>query len=145
MGRSIRDVIARLPDERKAKVEASAQQKAKEMIAEANSLNALRKALGETQVQVGKTLGIQQNAVSQLEKRTDIYVSTLQKYVKALGMELEITLVNKNGTRIPLPNFRPWEASPSLDKRSNPRPRPKVTGAVKTSATTKSTKKKTTV
>ena len=48
MGRNIRDVIAELPDERKARVEASAQQKAKEMISEADSLNALRKALGET-------------------------------------------------------------------------------------------------
>jgi transcriptional regulator with XRE-family HTH domain len=145
MGRSIQDVIADLPDEQKAKIEASAQQKAKEMIAEAKTLNALRKALGETQVQVGKTLGIQQNAVSQLEKRTDLYLSTLQKYVKALGMELEITLVHKNGTRTPLPNFRPWEACPSLDTPSNPAPLPKVTRAAKPTAAANAAKKKNTV
>lgn len=115
MGKSITELIDALPTERKARVEASAQRMADEMIAESESLNVLRKALGQTQTQVAQALGIKQNAVSQLESRTEIYVSTLKKYVKALGMELEFTLKTKAGVRIALANFHPWdEAEPAL-------------------------------
>ena len=109
MGKSIRELVAALPQGRREKVKADAHRMAAEMIAESDSLEALRKAHGKTQAQVAETLGIKQNAVSQLESRTDLYISTLKRYVGALGVELEISLKTKKGVRIPLPNFRPWE------------------------------------
>lgn len=51
----------------------------------------LREAREMTQVHLAKTLGVNQAAVSKLERRADMYVSTLQSFVKAMGGELKIT------------------------------------------------------
>ena len=72
MGKSIRELVAALPQGRREKVKADAHRMAAEMIAESDSLEALRKAHGKTQAQVAETLGIKQNAVSQLECRMDL-------------------------------------------------------------------------
>jgi hypothetical protein len=45
-----------------------------------------------------KILGVNQAAVSKLERRTDMYVSTLQDFVKAMGGELRITAPFPEGT-----------------------------------------------
>lgn len=110
MGRNIDDVIQGLPADRQAKIAALTQEKVEEMIAHAATLTDFRKAVGKTQAEVAKTLGINQHAVSQLEKRSDTYVSTLRRYLKSLGMTLELSVVDKNGIRIELPNFLQWEA-----------------------------------
>ena len=109
MGRSIRGLINALPEDRKAKVRAQARAMADEMIA-ASSMESLRQAANQTQTEVAQKLGIGQGAISQLEKRTDVYLSTLARYVKALGLQLELTVKTTNGDRVPLPNFRPWES-----------------------------------
>ena len=44
-----------------------------------------------TQVHLAKILGVNQAAVSKLECRAEMYVSTLQSFVKAMGGELKIT------------------------------------------------------
>jgi transcriptional regulator with XRE-family HTH domain len=59
--------------------------------AEVMTLYQLRKARKLTQVNLAKALKINQGAVSTLEKRTDIYLSTLRNYIKALGGNLRIT------------------------------------------------------
>ncbi|MDQ1922596.1 helix-turn-helix domain-containing protein [Massilia pseudoviolaceinigra] len=147
MGKSIAELMSALPPERRKTIESKAQKYADNMIAQADSLEVLRKAVGQTQAQIAKTLGIQQNAVSQLEKRTDIYVSTLQRYVNALGMDLEITLLSKEGKRIPLPNFHPWTDmapadAPALGKLPLKAQKRNAATAKTVAATT--TKKKTT-
>ena len=50
----------------------------------------LRKALALTQEQVAQELGIGQAAVSRLERRPDMYLSTLRRFVEAMGGELEM-------------------------------------------------------
>jgi hypothetical protein len=45
----------------------------------------------------GTPLGIPQGGVSRLERRTDMYVSTLRNYIRAMGGELKITAVFPNG------------------------------------------------
>ena len=110
MGRKLEDVIHGLPAERQAKIAALSQEKVEEMIAHASSLTDFRKAVGKTQAEVARELGIQQHAVSQLEKRSDTYVSTLRRFLQSLGMTLELSVVAQNGTRIELRNFlRPQE------------------------------------
>ncbi|MBB3193022.1 XRE family transcriptional regulator [Roseateles terrae] len=111
MGRQIDDIISSLPRERREKIDELAQQKVRDMVAHARTLNDFRRAVGKTQAEVAKELGIGQNAVSQLERRSDTYVSTLRGFLGALGLTLEMAVVAKNGERISLPNFRPWEAS----------------------------------
>ena len=51
-----------------------------------------------TQVHLAKILGVNQAAVSKLERRADMYVSTLQSFVKAMGGELKITARFPEGT-----------------------------------------------
>ena len=62
--------------------------RAKQIVAEELSLQELRRAHKLTQEQLAQSLGITQDQVSKLEKRVDILVSTLRKYVKAAGGEL---------------------------------------------------------
>lgn len=71
-------------------VKAAASAKAAEMLVEM-TLAELRQQRGKTQVDVAQSLGIQQPNVAQLEKREDIYLSTLRKYVEVLGGRLELT------------------------------------------------------
>ena len=58
----------------------------------------LRVAREMTQVHLAKILGVNQAAVSKLERRADMYVSTLQNFVKAMGGELKITARFPEGT-----------------------------------------------
>jgi transcriptional regulator with XRE-family HTH domain len=53
-------------------------------------LHELRKARQATQTEVAKAMNVEQAAVSKLERRDDMYVSTLREYVKALGGELKL-------------------------------------------------------
>ena len=78
--------MARLPTERRARIEA----RAGELIAEELSLRDLRRAMSRTQVQVARTLNVGQDTVSRYERRNDMLLSTLQAYVRAMGGELDL-------------------------------------------------------
>lgn len=54
-------------------------------------LNELRQARATTQVELAKRLKVRQAAISKLERRAEMYVSTLRDVISALGGELEIT------------------------------------------------------
>ena len=75
-----------LPTARRKKVE----ERANALIAEEMSLQDLRKARRQTQVRVAKELGINQENVSRIEKRSDLLISTLQSYVQAMGGKLSL-------------------------------------------------------
>ena len=62
------------------------------------ALDELREAREMTQVHLAKVLGVNQAAVSKMERRTDMYISTLQDFVKAMGGELKITARFPEGT-----------------------------------------------
>jgi transcriptional regulator with XRE-family HTH domain len=102
MGRRIDDVIAKLPKERRKHIVEKAGTMAREMIAHADSLRVVRKALSKTQTEIGEGLGLSQNAVSQLEGRSDLRLSTLRRYVNALGADLELVVRMKNGSKVVL-------------------------------------------
>jgi transcriptional regulator with XRE-family HTH domain len=57
------------------------------------TLHRLREERGLTQVQVAEALDVTQGNVSRLERSGDLYVSTLSRYVAALGGHLELTAV----------------------------------------------------
>jgi DNA-binding transcriptional ArsR family regulator len=86
MPRTLDEVIAALPEGDRAKVET----RARELIAEEMSLRELRKAIGKTQTEVAKRLKVGQDAVSKIETRGDMYVSTLRGFIKAMGGELKL-------------------------------------------------------
>jgi ribosome-binding protein aMBF1 (putative translation factor) len=51
----------------------------------------LREARGLSQKMLAEALGIQQPAVAKMEKRADMYISTLRSHIEAMGGRLEIT------------------------------------------------------
>jgi DNA-binding Xre family transcriptional regulator len=57
------------------------------------SLRALRVALGVTQVDIAEAAGVDQAEVSRMEQRSDVKLSTLDRYVKALGGTVEVHVV----------------------------------------------------
>ena len=50
----------------------------------------LRRARGLSQKALAKVLGVEQSSVSKLERRTDVYISSLRSHIMAMGGELEI-------------------------------------------------------
>ena len=60
-------------------------------------LGELRRARRLTQETLAETLGMSQSEVSKVERRTDLYVSTLRRYVEAMGGELQIFARFPNG------------------------------------------------
>lgn len=83
---NVNEIIRKLTPAERKKVE----DRAAELIAEEMSLRDLRKARKLTQARVAKALGITQDSVSRLEKRSDLLLSTLRKTVKAMGGDVRI-------------------------------------------------------
>ena len=79
-------IIRKLSPAQRKKVEARAAQ----LIAEEMTLRELRHARKLTQVRMAKALGITQDGVSRLEKRSDLLLSTLRKTVEAMGGHLSL-------------------------------------------------------
>ena len=82
--------------ERQAALRREVAQEAAEM-----TLRELREAAGKTQVEVAEATAIAQSELSRIEARDDHKLSTLRRYVEALGGELEVTAVLK-GKRVVL-------------------------------------------
>jgi len=86
MAKNVDDKIKKLSPAQRKKVEA----RAAEIIAEEMTLRELRHARKLTQVRMAKKLGITQDSVSRLEKRSDLLLSTLRKTVEAMGGNLSL-------------------------------------------------------
>ncbi len=86
MARTMDDFIASLPKERQKRIK----KRSKELVEEYMALQEIRKARELTQQDVAKKLKISQDGVSRLEQRTDVMLSTLRKYVEAMGGSLNL-------------------------------------------------------
>ncbi len=86
---NVDDKIRKLRPAQRKKVEA----RAAELIGEEMTLRELRRARRLTQVRMANALGITQDSVSRLEKRSDLLLSTLRKTVKAMGGNLSLVAV----------------------------------------------------
>lgn len=69
------------------------------------SLKELRLAVGLTQLDLSRRLGIGQSTISKIEQRADIQLSSLQKYLKALGSHLQIDAIFPSHSEIIFNNF----------------------------------------
>ena len=85
---SLTERMNKLPEARRKKVE----ERAKALIAEEMSLQDLRKARKQTQTRIAQQLGINQENVSRIEKRSDLLLSTLSGYVEAMGGKLSLVV-----------------------------------------------------
>ena len=86
MAVNVNEKIRKLSRTQRARVEA----RAAELIAEEMTLGDLRRARKLTQVRMAKALGVTQDSVSRLEKRSDLLLSTLRKTVEAMGGRLSL-------------------------------------------------------
>jgi transcriptional regulator with XRE-family HTH domain len=82
MARSLDQVLLSLPPKRRAKIERRASELA--------TLKDLREAVERTQEDLAARLGVGQDTVSRIERRSDILLSTLRRYVEAMGGELKL-------------------------------------------------------
>ena len=57
---------------------------------ESMTLTELRNARRLTQESLGETLQVGQAAIAKMEKRTDMYLSNLRRFIEAMGGELDI-------------------------------------------------------
>ncbi len=102
MARNINEIIARLPKKERDWIEAKAAQMSRDTIAYADSVGEIRRAMDKTQSEIARKLGVGQVAVAQLEKRTDLLLSTLRRYIRAAGAELSLVVRTKQGAEIVL-------------------------------------------
>ena len=86
MARNINDVIKSLPAAERRAIE----KRAAELIAEEMTLQELRRAREMTQLKMAEKLGIAQKQISEIEKRTDMHISTLRRSIEALGGTLAL-------------------------------------------------------
>lgn len=80
------DYMKQLSPERRERVLEMAQK----LIAEERSLREIRKAREYSQVTLSEILGMNQGDLSKFERRTDAYLSTIRRYVEAMGGTLEL-------------------------------------------------------
>jgi DNA-binding XRE family transcriptional regulator len=86
MGRTREEIMAGLPKARRAKIES----RAAELRGEVEGLKALRKLAERSQDQIAQSLGVKQPSVLKIERQTDLYLSTLRRFVEAAGGKLEL-------------------------------------------------------
>lgn len=82
---------------------ANAEAKAQSMLAEI-LLHKLRHARGLSQKMLAELLHVQQPSIAKLEKRTDMYISTLRSHIEAMGGELDVIARFPDGS-VKISNF----------------------------------------
>lgn len=82
MAKKLEQLMTELPQARRAAIEARA--------GELATLKDLRQAAHQTQQDMAATLGVGQDTISRLEKRSDMLLSTMRRYVEAMGGSLEL-------------------------------------------------------
>lgn len=80
------EFVARLPKEEQEQIKV----RAAELRREIDGLKALRLLAERSQEQIAQSLGIKQPSVLKIERQTDLYLSTLRRFVEAAGGTLEL-------------------------------------------------------
>jgi transcriptional regulator with XRE-family HTH domain len=98
MGKTLKEKLEELSPEERKEIE----EEANLLIAEEMTRQQLRLALKLTQEQMAEFLQVDQGNVSRLEQRTDLMLSTLRKYIAAMGGELRLVVEFPNRPPITL-------------------------------------------
>ncbi len=85
MAKSFKNLVSKMSAESQARIEKSTDKMYSEM-----ALQELRQALELTQQQLADNLNMNQAAVSKVEHQSDMYISTLRRFLAAMGGELRI-------------------------------------------------------
>lgn len=107
MARNFKELRESMDPVRRARVEKRVQETLRAM-----PLDELREAREFTQTQLAQVLQVSQGAVSKVERRTDMYISTLRSYVRAIGGDLQIRAVFPEG-EVLIDQFEDLGANPA--------------------------------
>jgi transcriptional regulator with XRE-family HTH domain len=108
------DLTKRLPAARKARI---ADKTA--ALDTALALHELRKVRAVSQEELAKRLAVRQPAVAKIERRSDMYVSNLRRYIEALGGTLEISARFTDGAVTIVQEPAPAANAPKGDRHRN--------------------------
>ncbi|HLA12405.1 MAG TPA: XRE family transcriptional regulator [Pyrinomonadaceae bacterium] len=111
--KTLNQKIREIGPARRKRVEA----RAAALIAEEMTLQELRQARKLTQVRMAKSLGISQDGVSRLEKRSDLLLSTLRKSVEAMGGNLSLIAEFPDREPVVLSGIAATEVNPKPVRR----------------------------
>lgn len=100
------------------------EQRAAELIAEELNLREVRRLRKLTQARLSKKLKIGQEGVSRIEKRSDLYISTLRGYIEGLGGKLKLVVELPDRPPVILAGF--GESSSRKKTRKSPRSNAKL-------------------
>jgi transcriptional regulator with XRE-family HTH domain len=100
MARNFRELRERMSPEARRESDREYERLVREM-----PLGKLRAARELTQENLAKILDVNQSEISKIERRTDMYVSTLASYVQAMGGALEIRAVFPDGGAVKITQF----------------------------------------
>lgn len=117
MVRTLKDELDSLPKTRRARIE----KRAADLIDREMTLRDLRVAMERTQVEIARKMGVGQDTVSRYEGRSDLMLSTLERYVTAMGGRLTLLaeFPNRKPVRIrTLGELKAAQAATVDDRRS---------------------------
>ena len=117
MTNSFSKLREKMPAEVQARAKKRADTEVKKLLAEM-PLNELRQARGLSQTLLAQHLGVQQPAVAKLERRTDMYISTLRSHIQAMGGELNIIATFPEG-EVRISNFADIQESDEATGKSS--------------------------
>ena len=123
---SLEEILAEMPPERRERIE----RRAAELIRAELNLREMRRARRLTQARLSKKLKIGQEGVSRIEKRTDLYLSTLRSYVEGVGGKLSLI--------VEFPDRPPVYLTGLGEPESDIKPKKKAKTAAKPKSKTKS-------
>jgi predicted transcriptional regulator len=92
MAKNFNELRAKMSPESRARVEARVKEAIRQM-----PLVELRAAREMTQESLSRELGVPQSNISKMERRTDMYLSTLRSYIEAMGGRLELRATFPDG------------------------------------------------
>src|SRR3984957_18040991 len=95
MARKFQELQKKISAERRARVEERVRDAIREM-----ALDELRTAREYTQAELSRVLQVDQGSISKLERRTDMYIGTLRRYIEAMGGSLQIRAVRSEERRV---------------------------------------------
>jgi DNA-binding XRE family transcriptional regulator len=106
MARNLDHLLAELPAKRLTAIEARA--------GELATLKDLRLAVAQTQQDLAAALGVGQDTISRLEKRSDMLLSTLRRYVEAMGGKLELVAQFPNRPPVVIDHLAPANSAKNV-------------------------------
>lgn len=99
MANNLDHLLAELPTKRRTTIEARA--------GELATLKDLRQAVAQTQQDLAAALGVGQDTISRLEKRSDMLLSTLRRYIEVMGGKLDLVAQFPNRPPVVIDHLAP--------------------------------------